>query len=74
MREIKIGKTYLHFKGNKYQVLHIATHSETGEKLVVYEALYGDHTIYVRPYDMFNSPVDKEKYPEVKQEYRFEEL
>ena len=71
-REILVNKEYRHFKGDSYKVLHIAKHSETQEDMVVYEALYGEHLIYVRPYDMFNSLVDKEKYPEVKQEYRFE--
>lgn len=79
MREVKKGKIYRHFKGKKYKVLAIAYDSETNNdenmrKLVVYEALYGDHKIWVRDYDMFLSKVDKEKYPEVKQEYRFEEI
>lgn len=79
MREVKEGKIYKHFKGKKYKVLAIAYDSETNNdenmrKLVVYEALYGDHKIWVRDYDMFLSKVDKEKYPEVKQEYRFEEI
>ena len=79
MREVKEGKIYKHFKGKKYKVLVIAYDSETNNdenmrKLVVYEALYGDHKIWVRDYDMFLSKVDKEKYPEVKQEYRFEEI
>ena len=72
VREILEKREYHHFKGNNYRVLFIATHSETDEKMVVYEALYDDHKIYVRPYDMFNSLVDKDKYPDVKQEYRFE--
>lgn len=52
-REIKIGKKYRHFKGNQYLVLHLARHSETMEYLVVYQALYGDYGIWVRPLDMF---------------------
>lgn len=70
--EPKIGGVYRHFKGNEYEVKAIATHSETGEKMVVYQALYGDNDIYVRPIDSFMSKVDRVKYPEVVQEYRFE--
>ena len=70
--ELKINGIYKHFKGNLYKVLYIAYNSENhDEKLVVYEALYDDHKIWVRPYDMFTSKVDKEKYPSVEQEYRF---
>ena len=77
MREIEIGKKYRHFKGNLYEVLFIANDSETNNdenprKLVVYRALYGDNQVWVRDYDMFASKVDKEKYPDVEQEYRFE--
>lgn len=70
--EVKVKGIYKHFKGDYYLVEDIAIHSETNEKLVIYRSLYGESELYARPYDMFLEKVDKVKYPDVVQEYRFE--
>ena len=59
MSEIKVGK-YRHFKGNEYEVIALATHSETGERMVVYRALYGNGGVWVRPTDMWNESVERD--------------
>ena len=80
MREIKVDGIYKHFKGHTYRVIAIGYDSENYDeedplksRLVVYQNIETKQ-VWVRPYDMFNSLVDKEKYPNINQEYRFEEL
>lgn len=81
LREIHVGDIVRHFKSEKvseestkylYKVLAFAEHTETGEKLVVYQAMYAPFKICARPYDMFMSEVDHQKYPGVRQHWRFE--
>lgn len=71
---IQPGDTVRHFKGNLYEVLCFACDSETQEDVVVYRALYGERGIWVRPKAMFLSAVDRDKYPDAAQTYRFERV
>lgn len=71
-RELVVHGVYRHFKGNKYIVEDVAIDSETSEYLVIYRALYGKGLLYARPMKMFLSTVDTEKYPDMKQKWRFE--
>ena len=81
LHEIHVGDIVRHFKREwvspdtseyLYKVLAVAHHTENGEKLMIYQALYAPFKICARPYDMFMSEVDREKYPDIKQKYRFE--
>ncbi len=79
MREIKVGSVYKHFKNKYYLVIDIVNDCESNndkiyKKIVIYKALYGDNLTWARPYEMFASEVDHNKYPNVIQKYRFEEV
>ena len=71
MREIKIGRVYRHFKGDKYLVMGVAKHSETKEEMVLYKQLYGKGELWVRPKEMFLSPIDRSAHPNVPEKWRF---
>ena len=82
-REFKIGDIVRHFKNEyvsensseyTYKIVAFARHSENNERLVVYQGLYPPYKTCARPYEMFISEVDREKYPNVKQKYRFEKI
>lgn len=70
-QEPETGGFYRHFKGGLYQVRCMATHSESGEEMVVYQAMYPPYQTWVRPLGLFMGPVDHDKYPGVQQEWRF---
>ena len=70
--EVLKNRVYKHFKGDYYLVVDIALDSETLKEMVIYRGLYNDGPLYVREISNFLSKVDKEKYPNVKEEYRFE--
>ena len=71
-RTPRAGECYRHFKGNRYEVLAVAKHTETGEDLVIYKGLYGDNPIYARPLQMFTGVIEKANFPGVTQDYRFQ--
>ena len=74
MQELILKRVYRHFKGDHYLVEDVACHSETGEEYVIYRKLYGDGSLWIRPKAMFLEKVDRTKYPDCPQEYRFQLL
>lgn len=72
MQELQLKRIYRHFKGDYYLVEDVARDSESGEEYVVYRKLYGDGSLWLRPKAMFLSEVDREKYPDCPQQYRFQ--
>lgn len=72
MQEVIPGRVYRHFKGDYYLVEALAQDSETQQTVVVYRKLYGDGSLWVRPLAMFQGPVDREKYPNADQKFRFQ--
>lgn len=72
MQELKLKRVYRHFKGDFYLTEDVARDSETGTEYVIYRTLYGDGSLWLRPREMFLSEVDREKYPDCPQKYRFE--
>ena len=74
MRRPEPNQIFRHFKGNLYKIITVATHTETEEQMVVYQALYGNYGTYVRPLCMFMGEVDRTKYPMADQKYRFQLL
>ena len=74
MRKVHTNHVYRHYKGDKYIVLGVGTHSETLEECVIYRQLYGTGKIWIRPASLFLGEIDHQKHPEVKQKYRFQEL